>query len=592
MRQPQQEIYESNNQLTEDLPTHRSYFATQEFYDEAYQSSASQQKDSESGRVYGGIIPHHLLVKHKIASWFKGLADQDYQTVVLIGPNHFNQGKSKIILSQANWQTPYGILEPNLKVINQLLKNGAAAVEEDPFINEHSISALVAFIKKSLPKVNIVPIILKVDLTPVELGAFSEKLKSVIDPANTLVLASVDFSHYQPAAVADFHDARTNNLIQSFDFNRLPSAEVDSPASLYVLQKYLQNIGAQKNQLVFSTNSGTMLNLPDEPSTTHQAYYFFKGAPVKNQVLDLLFFGDIMLDRHVKEKISARGFDYLLSKIAGGENRFFMGLDLISANLEGAVTNAGEHYPPVAGNDFAFAPQTVKNLQAYNFNFFNIANNHLSDQSGKGVTETTSNLTDLDLAFSGCVDGQTGECSSKIMDLGGKKVGLAGFSMVYQPIDLAAAQQIIKDLKAKTDLAVVNIHWGNEYKHQFNQKQQLVAHGLVEAGADVIIGHHPHVVQGLEIYQGKPIFYSLGNFIFDQYFSAETQEGLAVGLTVDFLPDQPAKISAYLFPFASVAGQVGLMNIEQKNKFLNEYNAWSKVEDDVAKQIFEGILKF
>ena len=586
----QVKFIDPNIQLLKNLPTHRSYFAAREFYDEAY-NSADSQINELSEKVYGGIIPHHLLVKDKIAAWFKGIESSNYQTVVLIGPNHFNQGRSKIILSQANWQTPYGILEPDLELLNNLLKDKNTAIEEDSFINEQAISGLVAFIKKSLPHAKIVPIILKIGLTQSELEVFSAKLNSDIDSEKTLVLASVDFSHYQPAAVADFHDLRTNNLLQSFDLSRLPSAEVDSPVSLIVLEKYLQSIMAQKSQLIFSTNSGAILKLPDEPSTSHNFYYFFKGEPEKNQVLDLLFFGDIMLDRHIKEKITSKGFDYLLAKLAGGEKRFFTGLDLISANLEGAVTDLGEHYPPVAGNDFAFAPQTVKKLQNYNFIFFNLANNHLSDQGTKGITETGNNLTDLNFSFAGCVDGKTGECSYKIMDLGGKKIGLAGFSMVYQPFDLVAAGQIIKDLKAKTDLTVVNVHWGTEYEHQFSAKQQIVAHSLIEAGADVIIGHHPHVIQGLEIYQGKPIFYSLGNFIFDQYFSADTQQGLAIGLSVDFFPAKSAKLSVYLFPFESAVAQASLMKIDQKNKLLSNFSDWSKVDELVKKQIFQGLLK-
>lgn len=580
----QVKFIDPNIQLLKNLPTHRSYFAAREFYDEAY-NSADSQINELSEKVYGGIIPHHLLVKDKIAAWFKGIESSNYQTVVLIGPNHFNQGRSKIILSQANWQTPYGILEPDLELLNNLLKDKNTAIEEDSFINEQAISGLVAFIKKSLPHAKIVPIILKIGLTQSELEVFSAKLNSDIDSEKTLVLASVDFSHYQPAAVADFHDLRTNNLLQSFDLSRLPSAEVDSPVSLIVLEKYLQSIMAQKSQLIFSTNSGAILKLPDEPSTSHNFYYFFKGEPEKNQVLDLLFFGDIMLDRHIKEKITSKGFDYLLAKLAGGEKRFFTGLDLISANLEGAVTDLGEHYPPVAGNDFAFAPQTVKKLQNYNFIFFNLANNHLSDQGTKGITETGNNLTDLNFSFAGCVDGKTGECSYKIMDLGGKKIGLAGFSMVYQPFDLVAAGQIIKDLKAKTDLTVVNVHWGTEYEHQFSAKQQIVAHSLIEAGADVIIGHHPHVIQGLEIYQGKPIFYSLGNFIFDQYFSPETQEGLGVGLLVD-----NGKTEITLLPFKSKASQVELMNGDDKQEFLNWLAESSKVSKEYREQIEQGSI--
>ena len=94
-------------------------------------------------------------------------------------------------------------------------------------------------------------------------------------------------------------------------------------------------------------------------------------------------------------------------------------------------------------------------------------------------------------------------------------------------------EKIISVLASATDMVIVNMHWGREYEHQYNKRQQEIAQALVDRGADMIIGHHPHVVQGMEIYHNKPIFYSLGNFIFDQYFSADTQEELAVEAVID-----------------------------------------------------------
>ncbi len=108
---------------------------------------------------------------------------------------------------------------------------------------------------------------------------------------------------------------------------------------------------------------------------------------------------------------------------------------------------------------------------------------------------------------------------------------MAGFSQVYGLLDADKMLETVRDLASSSDYVVVNIHWGIEYQSKHGQIQQDLAHKLVDAGADAIIGHHPHVVQGSEVYKGKPIFYSLGNFIFDQYFSVETQRGLAVGLS-------------------------------------------------------------
>ncbi|MFA6534448.1 MAG: CapA family protein, partial [Patescibacteria group bacterium] len=242
-----------------------------------------------------------------------------------------------------------------------------------------------------------------------------------------------------------------------------------------------------------------------------------------------LFFGDVMIDRNVGKKIKENGFDYLLTKLAGEDKQFFQGADLVGANLEGAVTDGGAHYSPAVPYDFAFAPALVVRFQDYGFNFFSIANNHLTDQGSAGVEETEKNLADLGFNFVGCPDAVAGgPCSSRIISVGDLTVGAVGLSMVYHNFDLPAAEALVKDLKSQTDLVIVNLHWGNEYEHQFNRYQQAVGRALIDAGADIIIGHHPHVVQGVEVYRGRPIFYSLGNFIFDQYFSPDTQTGLAV----------------------------------------------------------------
>lgn len=299
-------------------------------------------------------------------------------------------------------------------------------------------------------------------------------------------------------------------------------------------------------------------------------------------VLKMLFFGDIMLDRYVGDKIKKNGLDDIFAKLPGD----FFTADVVSANLEGAVTNAGSHYDPLFSNDFAFAPQLVGGLKKYHFNFFNIANNHLTDQGTSGVVETRKNLQNLNIDYSGCIDAQVGTCTTKIIEVRGKKIGMVGLSTVYYKFDQAAAEKIVKDLKTKADLVIVNIHWGKEYIHEQNQIQEDVAHGLVEAGADAIIGHHPHVVEGIEIYQGKPIFYSLGNFIFDQYFSRDTQQELGVDLEIS-----KENYRIKLYPIKSVQSRLELMGGQEREVFLKDLVSWSAGSDNFKKQIKAGEIK-
>jgi len=307
-------------------------------------------------------------------------------------------------------------------------------------------------------------------------------------------------------------------------------------------------------------------------------------ASKEEKPLKLLFFGDIMLDRHIKEKIKQKGFDYLFAKFELPKE--WQQPDIMAANLEGAVTTNGKHYPPEVSIDFAFDPKDVARLKKYNFNFFSIANNHVTDQGKQGYIETRENLDKLNFNYSGCPDKQVGECNIKILDIKNTKIAVLSYSMVYGILDEEKMLAQIKDAKARTDLVIVNMHWGVEYEQASRKNIQTFGHKIVDAGADMIIGGHPHVVQEMEIYSGKPIFYSLGNFIFDQYFSRATQEGLAVGINW-----QDKKIAINLFPLQSKSAQMELMTGERREKFLEWLAGSSKVGEEYREQIKNGKIK-
>jgi len=140
------------------------------------------------------------------------------------------------------------------------------------------------------------------------------------------------------------------------------------------------------------------------------------------------------------------------------------------------------------------------------------------------------------------------------------------FNQIFPFMD--KEEEMIKAIKTVKSLnpdnfLIVSLHWGEEYKLINSPVQQSLAHRIIEAGADLMIGHHPHVVQNIEKYQGKLIFYSLGNFIFDQYFSTETQEGLAVGLEI-----YPDRLVCQLFPLQINLSQPVLVERDKAREFL------------------------
>lgn len=304
-------------------------------------------------------------------------------------------------------------------------------------------------------------------------------------------------------------------------------------------------------------------------------------VPAEPTELRLLFFGDIMLDRHVKELIDANGgVPYLFEKWQLPEE--WQDTDVMMANMEGAVTTGGEHYPPQTGIDFAFDPADVAAFKEYGFTAFTLANNHMSDQGQAGFTETQGYMEELGYVYTGCPDRQVDDCSVATTTVQGVTIGLAGYSMVYGLLDETAMAEQVRALASTTDFVIANVHWGVEYVHTHNGVQERVAHALVDAGADLVIGHHPHVVQDTEVYDGVPIFYSLGNLIFDQYFSKETQEGVGVGVVVDRdrVTGSAAIERIEMLPYRSVRSQVELMEGERKREWLEWFEGLTQINTD------------
>jgi len=562
------------------------------FFETAFKFN-KRKLDFSDKEIIAGIIPHHLLAADLIAEFFYNLRNKNYDTIILIGPNHFNDGSSPIITSGYDWQTPYGTLEYDKNTLKELLKFKGIEAEEEVIKNEHSITSEVSFVKKIFPNAKFIPIILKSSVKEKRANDLANKLFELSMNKKILILASVDFSHYKSSLAAQQNDRDSIKIINNYNFDQIYDLDIDSPSSIYTLLKF-SRLGNAEFQLLNNSNSAILADMPDIESTTSYVTGYFSKKKIYNGIylplnqnieesVKMLFFGDLMLDRYVKEKIEKKGIDYILGKL--DEDIFFQDYDLISANLEGAITNDGQHYNPNNEFDFAFEPEMVAGLKKYGFNFFNLANNHINDQGEKGIMETKDNLNNLNIDYSGCQDGKLGECSAKIIEVKGKKVGLVGLSMVSSDLDMNEATDIIGELKKQADLVVANIHWGEEYNYEFNGRERDVAHGLVDLGVDIIIGHHPHFVQGIEIYKDRPIFYSLGNFIFDQYFFDDAQRGLAVSLELN-----GKNIYLDLYPFKSKLSQVELMDESESSIFFQEIVERSKLINEFSEQVKNGVI--
>jgi len=542
---------------------HKSSTSDLDFYENYFKQAGAV--DTISEKVISGVMPHHLIAGKYLATYFEKLRGQNPRTIVLIGPNHLQKGHDSIVSGVYGWQTPYGILKTDEQSIKNLENAGMLKINDATIDGEWSISGDVPFIKKIWPDANIIPIIVKNDINHLELDNLAIQLANIL-PENSLLLASVDFSHYLPKEVADFHDELSINTLASGNIANLEKIEVDSQNSLYLLMKYNQLKGSEKFNLVSHTNSADIMGQPDlQETTSHVIGYFTEGKATEKPEAAIQFFGDIMLDRNVAKAMGTDGLDYLLEKIKGQENRFLWGTNLMVANLEGPF--APKRISTSKEIAFRFDPALAPRLKSYGFGLFSLANNHALDMGWANLDFTKTVLSAGGINYFGD-ELREGPEYTWIGDVGEYKIAFIGLNNTDHVLDLAKVGTAISEARKSANYVIIDMHWGTEYKPKSNKAQQDLAHWLIDKGADAVIGGHPHVVEEAEVYKGKPIFYSLGNFIFDQYFSEETQEGISVGL---ILGENGVK-KVYVFPFYSQNSQPQLMVGEKRQEFIKKYN--------------------
>jgi poly-gamma-glutamate capsule biosynthesis protein CapA/YwtB (metallophosphatase superfamily) len=298
----------------------------------------------------------------------------------------------------------------------------------------------------------------------------------------------------------------------------------------------------------------------------------------KIETIPLLFVGDIMLGRYV-ETLSAKSGDELYPF---NEVKDYLKRYVTIANLEGPIPLI--HKPtPINGMSFSFPPYTPRILKEGGITAVSLANNHMFDK-GKSGYEDTKKILDASgmIYFGGYAPTEDDYFKTT---LGDTEVLVYGITMIATGWDEAQALEVTRKLRNEhpDSYVVVFIHWGDEYKTQ-NIYQRAFAHSLIDAGVDAIIGSHPHVVQGVEIYKGKLIFYSLGNFIFDQYQQVSLEEGIMVRMD--------EKDNEYIFdiiPIHSSRSVPSIATSTKRDQILQNISKQSQGE--LKEQILRGAIK-
>ena len=245
----------------------------------------------------------------------------------------------------------------------------------------------------------------------------------------------------------------------------------------------------------------------------------------------VLFGGDMMFDRTVRTAIKWKGEDFVFSCL----DPLLHEQDLVVANLEGPITPfaslSATSTPGDAFNmTFTFPLSTADMLYRHNIRIVNLGNNHIGNFGVGGMRSTMDILTAADVDYFGDPLSQR----VALAHVHGLPIALINYNeFAGGSTELLASTTIsqIKYARAGGYIPLVYTHWGIEYATTAPPYIRDLAHTFVDAGAEAVIGSHPHVVEDHELYQGKYIYYSLGNFIFDQYWYDDVRHGLLLQMT-------------------------------------------------------------
>lgn len=314
-----------------------------------------------------------------------------------------------------------------------------------------------------------------------------------------------------------------------------------------------------------------------------------KINPTKDEPTNITFLavGDIMLSRNVAGTMAKNNKDinYPFRNMAS----VLSSTDFNFANLESPFSGK-DSFNPTGSLVFNAPTWTLPSLGKYKFEVLNLANNHAFDQGKDGLLYTKKLLTDSGLLPLGVGNNLNEAWQGQVYTVKGVRVGFVGASYssindggiannnyVARIEDTIRLKNSITDLKAKSDFVVATMHAGTEYTRTPNASQTAFARAAIDAGADIVIGAHPHWIQTFEKYKGKYIFYSLGNFVFDQEWSRDTKEGLALKITL-----QKASRTT-----ADITGTTSLQEIDLMPVIIENYSA-PRLANEIEKQ---AILK-
>ena len=508
-----------------------------------WKTRIDQTQRFESLQKYFAIVPHFTIQPQTIENFYQFLQKaymikkNESINIVVVSPDHFNASKNNSDMLCND--TKHLCFQNTCVEAKKLPSTKTSGCLDVNITKEHGIGAQFAFIKKTFPNANIFPIVIKprkfIDDTEI-----IDMLSTYHFVGKTLLVASVDFSHYTDEDFAQLHDKKSlyslNNATNVWQYGSL---EVDCPSCLYII-----NTLAQKNnqypKLFLRDSSSTIVGKNLGTGNTSREFIYYTGQKQQENWFTVAFFGDLIFDRQVATKLSweqsineyfktfFQKKDTKLSPILYPHRKLF-GIDFVGLNLETPIVS-NEKICQKTGKEVAFCSSNsiLPYLKNIGFTLMNIANNHSLDWGILALKETVQQLKNNKINYIGHI--RSGPYFEQDYTY---KTIVRGIKIARQWYDFTITPRYLFSWycanlqKNKKDgyINMVSVHRWTEYQTIHNIQQESLGMQLIDCWADTIIGHHPHVLQDIGRYKGKPIIYSLGNFLFDMKNPPETKRG-------------------------------------------------------------------
>jgi gamma-polyglutamate biosynthesis protein CapA len=245
-----------------------------------------------------------------------------------------------------------------------------------------------------------------------------------------------------------------------------------------------------------------------------------------NSIVTLAAVGDIMLGDNsisighgVGSIIKEHGAEYIFKNVSG----IFHKADIIFGNLECVLSETEINPSDIHSITMRASESSINGLTYAGFNVLSIANNHILEHGENSVLRTQKILSENGIKTVGVSENKKESREPIILNKNGISIGFLAYCLVRDKTAYCSVEDPysivndVKEAKKRVDFLVISLHWGNEYVHKPSNEQFLLSHEIIDAGANLILGHHPHVLQGVEKYKGGIIVFSMGNFVFDMW---------------------------------------------------------------------------